>query len=527
MQMAAISDNSPKVFHKWKPIEPIDSDSQAYDFREIDSLQRQWLNIKRQVESSTPDAYKAFTDRLTRRWSIETGIIEGIYELDRGVTETLVQQGIAADYIERSSTDKEPSELVRILKDHEESIEAVNFWIEQSRPLTKNFIKSLHTQILNSQRTHTAMNQFGDRFEATLRKGEFKLQPNNPTRPDGSVHEYCPPEQVESELDNLLVIYAEYVSENRHPLLLAAWLHHRFEQIHPFQDGNGRVGRAILTWHLVKNGFFPIVISRGDRTEYINSLESADTGDLTSLIALFVRLEKNTILQAISVVTTESQLETGPQGDSIDQLVSNIIMRAERRQVLEYEQMRAVNDTALALRRTGVEYLDMKCREVRNRLKIGGIYVDTRIEGKEADKSTEYRYRVQVLKTAEDAGHWVNDNEPRYLVKLSLDATDDKSRIPRLTFVISLHNIGRRLTGVMASTAFAQVEHYNGQDYIDPIHGIEDLDSLTFRNCTVNPFTFTWNDSTDVINDRFVKWSEECFGIALQFWGKILTHSAE
>ena len=88
MQMAAATDNSQKVFHKWKPIEPIDSDSQAYDFGEIDSLQRQWLYIKRQVESSTPDAYKAFTDRLTRRWAIETGIIEGIYDLDRGVTET-------------------------------------------------------------------------------------------------------------------------------------------------------------------------------------------------------------------------------------------------------------------------------------------------------------------------------------------------------------------------------------------------------------------------------------------------------
>lgn len=142
--MAAIRHNSQEVFHNWKPIEPIDSGSQAYDFGEIDSLQRQWLHIKEEVENSTPEAYSAFTERLTRRWAIETGIIEGIYDLDRDVTETLVREGISADYIERGSTDKEPAELVRILNDHQESIESVNYWIEQSRPLTKTFILSLH-----------------------------------------------------------------------------------------------------------------------------------------------------------------------------------------------------------------------------------------------------------------------------------------------------------------------------------------------------------------------------------------------
>ncbi|MXY47148.1 MAG: hypothetical protein F4Y44_09215, partial [Chloroflexi bacterium] len=189
--MVDMRNASLKASHKWKPIELLNSEDEEYDFREIDSLQRQWLQVKKEVESSTPEAYSAFTERLTRRWAIETGIIEGIYDLDRGVTETLVREGIAADYIERGSTNREPSELVQILKDHEESVRSVMYWIEQSRPLNKTFIKALHTHILNSQDTHTAVNQFGNRFEATLRKGEFKTQPNNPTRQDGSVHEYC------------------------------------------------------------------------------------------------------------------------------------------------------------------------------------------------------------------------------------------------------------------------------------------------------------------------------------------------
>ena len=515
--MVAVMDNSIKISHKWKPIKPIEPDNQGYDFREIDSLQRQWLNIKRQVESSTPDAYKAFTDRLTRRWTIETGIIEGIYDLDRGVTETLVREGIAADYIERSSTDKEPSELVRILKDHEESIEAVNFWIEQSRPLNKTFIQSLHIQILNSQDTHTAVNQFGDRFEATLRKGKFKIQPNNPTRPDGSVHEYCPPEQVESELDTLLSIYAEYANEDCHPLLLAAWLHHRFEQIHPFQDGNGRVGRAILTWHLVKNGFFPIVVSRDDRTEYIDALEQADASDLTPLIDLFVRLEKNTVLQAVEVGESQTLTEHEPQIDLISQVVGGIVERANRRREVQAEQLRSVNITALDLRKTANEYLNIKSQEVRNSLESGGIFIEPMVFEGGPDNFNEHWYQNQVLNTARASQHWVNLNESRYFVRLALNPTI-REEMPRLIFVISLHHTGRRLTGIMAATAFAEIEYYGEEISNGSTQAVGNSANSTFHNCAVNPFTFTQNDSAEEISDRFIRWAEVCFSIALRHW---------
>ena len=516
--MAAATDNSPKVFHKWKPIEPIDSDSQAYDFGEIDSLQRQWLYIKRQVESSTPDAYKAFTDRLTRRWAIETGIIEGIYDLDRGVTETLVREGIAADYIERSSTNKEPSELVRILKDHEESIESVNYWIEQSRPLNKTFIQSLHTQILNSQDTHTAVNQFGDRFEATLRKGEFKNQPNNPTRSDGSIHEYCPPEQVESEIDTLLSLYRKYDDENCHPLLLAAWQHHRFEQIHPFQDGNGRVGRAILTWHLVKNRFFPIVISRDDRTEYIDALEKADAGDLMSLIALFVRLQKNTVLQAFSPSDIKSSFEFESQGDLVDQVVDSIVERAELRQALETGQKGRVNEVAIALQAEAKSYLSEKSQSIRDRLDEANVFVKPDIrEGHIQRSYFQHPYRIQMEEIAKRFQYAINFDEYIYTIELDLD-THNVSLAPRMLFVISLHQVGHSFhsTGVMSAIAFAEMQHYSVHSHPDLI--TTSLGNAPFYTCIVTPFTFTWNDSAEEISDRFLRWTEECFAIALRHW---------
>ena len=509
--MTAATDNTQRVFHKWKPIEPIDSDSQAYDFGEIDSLQREWLRIKQEVESSTPNAYKAFTDRLTRRWSIETGIIEGIYDLDRGVTETLIEKGIATEYIARGSTNKEPSELVQILNDHQESISSVNYWIEQSRPLTKTFIQSLHTQILNTQNTHTAVNQFGDRFEATLRKGEFKTQLNNPTRSDGSLHEYCPPEQVESELDNLLSMYEEYDNEDCHPLLLAAWLHHRFEQIHPFQDGNGRVGRAILTWHLVRKGFFPIVISRDDRLEYIDALEQADAGNLARLIDLFVNLEKDVILRALSP----------GDGDLVDEVVDSIVERAGLRQASDSHRMSHVNEIAVKLQEAAESYLSEKSQSIQNRLVEVNMFVDHDVKTGHTFGHYYHQYNVQMNEIAKKLQYSVNFSEYIYTIELDLE-THNVGLAPRMLFVISLFHIGHtsNSTGVMAATAFAEMQGpipYSSQSHPELI--TTSLGNAPFYNCTVAPFTFTWNDSAREVSHRFINWTEACLSDALRHWG--------
>lgn len=78
-------------------------------------------------------------------------------------------------------------------------------------------------------------------------------------------------------------------------LYSTAWLHHRFTQIHPFQDGNGRVARTLASLIFIRQGLFPIVITRNDRQEYINASEAADSGDLTRLINLFSRLQEKII----------------------------------------------------------------------------------------------------------------------------------------------------------------------------------------------------------------------------------------
>lgn len=68
-----------------------------------------------------------------------------------------------------------------------------------------------------------------------------------------------------------------------------ASLHAAFERIHPFPDGNGRVGRLTLNLLLVRHGYPPAVINKRDRHRYLDALKRADEGDPGSLAELIAR----------------------------------------------------------------------------------------------------------------------------------------------------------------------------------------------------------------------------------------------
>jgi Fic family protein len=78
-------------------------------------------------------------------------------------------------------------------------------------------------------------------------------------------------------------------ADGQHPMLFVADTHAGFERIHPFRDGNGRVGRLATNLLLVRHGYPPAVIYKRDRTRYLNALRRADGGDPGPLAEMFAR----------------------------------------------------------------------------------------------------------------------------------------------------------------------------------------------------------------------------------------------
>ena len=74
-----------------------------------------------------------------------------------------------------------------------------------------------------------------------------------------------------------------------HEILHTADMHAWFERIHPFADGNGRVGRLLLNFMLIQRGYPPAVFSSAQRERYLDALDRADGGSPRSLAEMTAR----------------------------------------------------------------------------------------------------------------------------------------------------------------------------------------------------------------------------------------------
>ena len=73
--------------------------------------------------------------------------------------------------------------------------------------------------------------------------------------------------------------------------MVAAYFHARFENIHPFADGNGRVGRTLLNYLNMINNIPPVIIYDEDKKYYYECLEKYDTDDDISSLEEFFEYE--------------------------------------------------------------------------------------------------------------------------------------------------------------------------------------------------------------------------------------------
>ena len=85
-----------------------------------------------------------------------------------------------------------------------------------------------------------------------------------------------PPEQVSKEIRQLIEWY--HKNQDIHPIQRASFFHGKFETIHPFEDGNGRVGRLLINIMLLNHDYPPLIIRKTQRVSYFGCLEAFDKG---------------------------------------------------------------------------------------------------------------------------------------------------------------------------------------------------------------------------------------------------------
>ena len=88
-----------------------------------------------------------------------------------------------------------------------------------------------------------------------------------------------------------------------HPVVAAALFHIRFEAIHPFIDGNGRTGRLLANFILMRSGFLPVSIKYEDRVSYYNAFTAYHAAnDPTPMLRIFAEAERTALAKRLEVL---------------------------------------------------------------------------------------------------------------------------------------------------------------------------------------------------------------------------------
>lgn len=156
----------------------------------------------------------------------------------------------------------------------------------KSKPLSENVIKELHKLLLNSVRGK-------NKTPGEFRKHQVHIGPAGAKLDEAS---YVPP--VHTEITGLITDLVKYMHNEDQPdvLVQAAIAHYQFEAIHPFADGNGRVGRLLIPLYLFDRGVTSepnlyvsefLETHRRDYYEHLNKVSEED--DWLGWIAFFLR----------------------------------------------------------------------------------------------------------------------------------------------------------------------------------------------------------------------------------------------
>ena len=164
-------------------------------------------------------------------------------------------------------------------------IQALNYGMERSKtfPISLRFVRELHKELM-----------IGARKTQFAYPGEFRITQNwiGGTKPDNARFVPPPPENMKKalyDLENFMCKDNSYL-----PLIKAGLLHAQFETIHPFNDGNGRTGRMLITMFLLANGLIEVPVLylssffKKHQKVYYEKLNGYHNGEISDWLEFFL-----------------------------------------------------------------------------------------------------------------------------------------------------------------------------------------------------------------------------------------------
>jgi|SRR3989344_5714254 len=232
-----------------------------FDEKLIERLEEIKIDYKKITKKLTKKQMEDIIDRFTANFTYESNAIEGNSLTLKDVTMILHEKKISKN------------------NDLREIYETINTR-EAMELIFKNKLKINEKDIIKLHKIITQNTRISEGYKKIP---NFLL---------GKDLETTPPENVKQEMDKLINWYNE--NEYIHPLQKASIFHGKFEKIHPFEDGNGRVGRLLINIILINNGYSPLIIRKSQRLAYFSCLEAFDNKYETKLIRFVVEKYKDT-----------------------------------------------------------------------------------------------------------------------------------------------------------------------------------------------------------------------------------------
>ncbi|MDD4563834.1 MAG: Fic family protein [Candidatus Nanoarchaeia archaeon] len=206
-------------------------------------------------------------DLITKKEILNNFIINFSYNTTsiEGNTITLKE---AQNLLEEGKTPKDKT--LREIYDLQNTQRVFEKLVDSKVKITHKFIEDLHKELMLN-----IDNRIGYRIkDVKVFRSHFESTPGS---------------YVKSDMDLLLKWYNENLKK-LHPFVLAVIFHHKFEKVHPFMDGNGRTGRMLMNVILMNNNYPPMIISRKDRSEYLDCLSSVDDINLIQIDEKYEKL---------------------------------------------------------------------------------------------------------------------------------------------------------------------------------------------------------------------------------------------